>query len=107
MISPCALMLGGAGAGRSVTVGGPDWRLAYCLCWGLARESAKSSYRAAHRGGLPSVQLGLAAPGAPASPGGLEALAGAFDDQLALELVDRAEDMETRRRSAWWCRCAA
>ena len=40
---------------------------------------------AAHRGGLPGVQLGLAAPGAPA--GGLEAFAGAFDDQLALELV--------------------
>jgi len=45
---------------------------------------------AAHRGGLPGVQLGLAAPGAPAGPGGVEALAGALDDQLALELIDRS-----------------
>jgi hypothetical protein len=49
---------------------------------------------AAHRGGLPGVQLGLAAPGAAAGAGGVQALAGALDDQLALELVDRAEDME-------------
>src|SRR6266702_2556233 len=49
---------------------------------------------AAHRGGLPGVQLGLAAAGAPAGTGGFEALAGALDDQLALELVDRAENME-------------
>ena len=38
--------------------------------------------------------LGLRAAGAPPGPGGVEALAGALDDQLALELVDRAEDME-------------
>ena len=53
-----------------------------------------SLVHAAHRGGLPVVQLGLAAAGAPAGPGGVEALAGALDDQLALELVDRAENME-------------
>jgi hypothetical protein len=47
-----------------------------------------------HRGGLPGVQLGLAAAGAPAGPGGLQALAGALGDQLALELIDRAEDVE-------------
>jgi len=47
---------------------------------------------AAHRGGLPGVQLGLSAPGAAAGPGGAEALGGALDDQLALELVDRAEE---------------
>jgi hypothetical protein len=46
---------------------------------------------AAHRGGLPGVQLGLAAAGAPTGPGSVEALAGALDDQLALELVDRAD----------------
>ena len=45
-------------------------------------------------GGLGGAQLGLAAPGAAAGPGGLQALAGALDDQLALELVDRAEDVE-------------
>src|SRR5206468_4150712 len=45
-------------------------------------------------GGLPVVQLGLAAAGAAAGPGGVQALAGALDDQLALELVDRAEDVE-------------
>jgi len=34
-------------------------------------------------------------PGAARTPGGgLEALAGALDDELALELVDRAEKME-------------
>ena len=49
---------------------------------------------AADGGGLPGVQFGLAAAGAAAGPGGLEALAGALDDQLALELVDRAENME-------------
>jgi hypothetical protein len=49
---------------------------------------------AADGGGLPGVQLGLAAAGAAAGPGGVEALAGALDDQLALELVDRAENME-------------
>jgi hypothetical protein len=43
---------------------------------------------AAHGGGLPGVQLGFAAPGAAAGTGGLEALAGAFDDQLALDYVD-------------------
>jgi len=47
---------------------------------------------AAHGGGLGVAQLGPATPGAAA--GGVEALAGALDDQLALELVDRAEDME-------------
>jgi hypothetical protein len=53
---------------------------------------------------LPGVQLELAASCATAGPGGIEALAGALDDQLALELVDRAEDMEDqppgRRRCA-------
>src|SRR6266568_7219440 len=49
---------------------------------------------AADGGGLPGVQLGLAAAGAAAGPGGVEALAGALDDQLALELIDRAEDVE-------------
>src|SRR5271166_6236390 len=49
---------------------------------------------AADGGGLPVVQLGLAAAGAAAGPGGGQALAGALDDQLALELIDRAEDME-------------
>src|SRR5271166_934095 len=44
--------------------------------------------------GLPVVQLGLAAAGAAAGAGGVEALAGALDDQLVLELIDRAEDME-------------
>src|SRR6266566_5975751 len=43
---------------------------------------------AADGGGLGGAQLGLAASGAAAGPGGLEALAGALDDQLALELVD-------------------
>src|SRR5262249_12845415 len=37
-------------------------------------------------GGLPFVQLGLA-PSAAACPGRLETLAGALDDQLALELI--------------------
>src|SRR5260370_21819946 len=46
---------------------------------------------AAHRGGLPALQRGLAAPGAAAGPRGVEALPGALDDQFALELVDRAE----------------
>src|SRR5271166_835417 len=45
-------------------------------------------------GGLSGAQLGLAAPGAAAGAGGVQALAGALDDQLALELIDRAEDME-------------
>jgi hypothetical protein len=49
---------------------------------------------AADSGGLPGVQLGLAAASTAAGPGGLQALAGALDDQLALELIDRAEDME-------------
>ena len=48
---------------------------------------------AARRGRLPGVQLGLSAASAPAGPGCVEALAGGLDDQLALELVDRAEDM--------------
>ena len=43
---------------------------------------------------LAVAQLGLAAAGAAAGPGGVQALAGALDDQLALELIDRAEDME-------------
>ena len=43
---------------------------------------------------LPGGQLGLAAAGAAATPGSVPALAGALDDQLALELIDRAEDME-------------
>jgi hypothetical protein len=41
-----------------------------------------------------AFSLGLRPPGAPAGPGGLEALAGALDDQLALELIDRAEGVE-------------
>src|SRR6266576_2004987 len=41
---------------------------------------ADSFIHAAHRGGLPGVQLGLAPASAPAGPGGLEALAGALDD---------------------------
>src|SRR5271157_6414578 len=49
---------------------------------------------AADGGGLPGVQLGLAAPGAAAGPGRGQALAGALDDQLPLELIDRAEEME-------------
>ena len=49
---------------------------------------------AADGGGLPGVQLGLAAAGAAAGPGGVQALAGALDDQLALELIERAEDVE-------------
>jgi len=49
---------------------------------------------AADGGGLPGVQLGLAAPSAAARPGGVKALAGALDNELALELIDRAEDME-------------
>jgi hypothetical protein len=49
---------------------------------------------AADGGGLPLVQLELAAAGAAAGPGGRHALAGALDDQLALEFIDRAENME-------------
>jgi hypothetical protein len=49
---------------------------------------------AADGGGLPLVQLELAAAGAAAGPGGHQALAGALDDQLALEFIDRAENME-------------
>ena len=49
---------------------------------------------AAHGGGLAGVELGLAAAGAAAGPSGVQALAGALDDQLALELIDRAEDVE-------------
>src|SRR5260370_35883227 len=49
---------------------------------------------APHGGGLGVAQLRPATTGAAAGPGGVEALAGALDDQLALELVDRAEDME-------------
>jgi hypothetical protein len=41
-----------------------------------------------------AFSLGLAAAGAPAGPGGLEVFADALDDQLALELVDRAEEAE-------------
>jgi hypothetical protein len=55
---------------------------------------ADSFIHAAHRGRLPGVHLRLSAAGAPAGPGGAEALAGAPGEQLALELVDRAEDME-------------
>ena len=43
---------------------------------------------AADGGGLPGVELGFAAAGAAAGPGGLQALAGALDDQLALDYVD-------------------
>jgi hypothetical protein len=54
---------------------------------------ADSFLHAAHRGGLPAVQLGLAAPGAPSGTGGFEAFA-CPDNQFALELLDRAENME-------------
>ena len=43
-----------------------------------------------------AFSFGLRPPGAAAGPGGLEALAGALDDQLALELIDRAENMENQ-----------
>ncbi len=46
---------------------------------------------AAYRGDLPAVQLGFAAPGAPAGPGGVEARAGALDDQLTDELRQRGD----------------
>src|SRR6185437_4758215 len=55
---------------------------------------AGGSVHAADGGGLAGVQLGLAAAGAAAGPGGGQALAGALDDQLALELIDRAEEVE-------------
>ena len=55
---------------------------------------AGGGVHAADGGGLPGVQLGLAAAGAAAGPGGRQALPGALDDQLALELIDRAEEME-------------
>src|SRR5271157_5438110 len=55
---------------------------------------AGGGVHAADGGGLAGVELGLAAAGATAGPGGRQALAGAFDDQLALELIDRAEDVE-------------
>ncbi len=42
----------------------------------------------------PGEQAPEQAAGAAAGPGGVQALAGALDDQLALELVDRAEDVE-------------
>src|SRR5262249_37308879 len=45
---------------------------------------------AAHRDGLPGVQLGLAAAGAPVGPGGVESLAGALDDQFADDYLDNA-----------------
>jgi len=38
--------------------------------------------------GLAGVELGLAASGAAAGPGGVQALAGTLDDQLALDYVD-------------------
>jgi len=43
---------------------------------------------------LGGAQLGLAAAGAAAGPGGGQALPGALDDQLPLELIDRAQEME-------------
>src|SRR5262249_41845765 len=52
---------------------------------------------AARRGRLPGVQLGLSAASAPAGPGCVEALVGGLDDQIALELVDRADDMAAQR----------
>ena len=55
---------------------------------------AGGGVHAADGGSLPLVQLGLAAAGAAAGPGGLQALAGALDDQLALELIDRAQEVE-------------
>src|SRR5271165_5454792 len=55
---------------------------------------AGGGVHAADGGGLAVVQLGLAAAGAAAGPGGGQALAGALDDQLALELIDRAEQVE-------------
>ena len=55
---------------------------------------AGGGVHAADGGGLAGVQLGLAAAGAAAGPGRGQALPGALDDQLALELIDRAEEME-------------
>src|SRR5208283_2001636 len=55
---------------------------------------AGGGVHAADGGGLPVVQLGLAPAGAAAGPGRGQALPGALDDQLALELIDRAEEME-------------
>ena len=55
---------------------------------------ADNLIHAAHRGGLTGVQLGHSAASAPAGSGGVEALAAALDDQLALELVNRAEHKE-------------
>jgi hypothetical protein len=42
---------------------------------------------------LAALSLSLR-PGAATGPGGVQAFAGALDDQLTLELIDRAEDME-------------
>src|SRR5271165_1657194 len=55
---------------------------------------AGGGVHAADGGGLAVVQLGLAAARAAAGPGRGQALPGALDDQLALELIDRAEEME-------------
>ena len=54
------------------------------------------SYNPRQNSGSPPAAgpRGRAAAGAPAGPGGVQALAGALDDQLALELIDRAEDVE-------------
>jgi len=49
---------------------------------------------AAHRRRLAGGELGFPAAPPAAGPGRRQTLAGSLDDQLALELVDRAEDVE-------------
>jgi hypothetical protein len=66
------------------------WAISATVC---SRRSS-SLVHAAHGGGLGGVQLGPAAAGAAAGPGGVQALASTLDDQLTLELIDRAEDVE-------------
>src|SRR5689334_1959031 len=55
---------------------------------------AGGGVHAADGGGLAVVQLGLTAASAAAGPGRGQALPGSLDDQLALELIDRAEEMK-------------
>ena len=55
--------------------------------------AAGGRVHAADGGGLPSLSWGFR-PRRGRGPGSLQALAGALDDQLALELIDRAEDVE-------------
>jgi len=49
---------------------------------------------AAGRLGLPGGQLGFAAAGPAAGPGGFQALAGAFGDEVGEHLVHRGQDVE-------------